>query len=298
MAIDGLHHVTVVGGAPQRNLDFYTGPLAQHLVKLTVNFDDPGMYHLYYGDEAGRAGTIMTYFPIPCARRGRAGAGAACSVAYALADPEGAAGALAEAGVDISRATRFSAPVWQLHDPDGLALELVKGTDDAAGAFHSVTLWLHEPGPTARLLTEVFGYEMQGETREDGGTRQRLALPGTPRAGIIDLWHADTLVAAQPGAGAVHHIAFRARDRAHQDALSAELRARGLQITPRQDRNYFESVYFREPGGVLFEIATDPPGFTTDEPAGALGRALKLPTQFEPMRDRIEAALPPLTLPT
>lgn len=297
MAIDGLHHVTVICGAAQRNLDFYTGALAQHLVKLTVNFDDPGMYHLYYGDKAGRPGTIMTCFPIPGARRGRAGAGSVSAVAYALADPESAAGALAEAGIDLRRAERFGAPIWQLQDPDGLALELVDGRGEAAGAFHSVTLWLHETGPTARILTEVFGYEMQGETREDGGTRQRLALPGAQCAGIIDLWHADRLVAAQPGAGAVHHIAFRARDRAHQDALSAELRARGLQITPRQDRNYFESVYFREPGGILFEIATDPPGFAIDEPASALGRALKLPTQYEPMRESIEAALPPLTLP-
>lgn len=291
--IDGLHHVTAIAGDAQRNLDFYTGPMAQHLVKLTVNFDDPSVYHFYFGDRAGQPGTIMTFFPFPAARRARPGVGTTSAVAWGLPDPAAAAATLARAGLVLHEGERFGAPLWSLEDPDGLPLELTTGE----GGFHSVTLWLDDPEPTARLLTGVFGYIPQDEAHEDGGTRLRLALPGAGMGRVIDLWRADRPVHAQGGAGSIHHIAFRARDRAHQAALTEAVRASGLGVTPVQDRNYFESVYFREPGGVLFEIATDPPGFAIDEPADALGRTLKLPERYEPVRDRIKAVLPPLTLP-
>lgn len=294
MTIDGLHHVTVIGGAPQRNIDFYTGPMAQRLVKLTVNFDDPSVYHLYYGNAAGEPGTIMTYFPFPGARRGQAGAGAVRSVTYGTPDLAGLTTRLQNHGLALQEGTRFGAPVWSFLDSDGLQLELV---EDAHDGFHAVTLWLHDPEPTARLLTDVFGYEAQEEAREAGGTRLRLALPGTGRGRVIDLWRADKIEAARSGAGAVHHIAFRARDRDHQDALAEALARRDQQVTERRDRNYFESVYFREPGGILFEIATDPPGFAVDEAPAALGQMLMLPAQYEADRARIEAALPPVDLP-
>lgn len=291
MSITGLHHVTAISGAPQINCDFYTGALGLHLVKRTVNFDDPGVYHLYFGDAAGRPGTIMTTFPFPSARPGRAGVGATSAVAFSTRDPEARAEALRAAGVAVSLEERFGAPVWRLADPDGLALELVTGADGIDG----VTLWLRDPDPTARLLSEVFGYSVGPEAREEAGVRLRLTLPGNGIGRVIDLWRSDAAPAPRGGAGSVHHIAFRARDRNHQDQLADELRARGEHATERKDRNYFESVYFREPGGVLFEIATDPPGFAIDEPSGALGQALKLPAWLERYRPQIETALPKLS---
>lgn len=290
MAIDGLHHVTAICDSAAVNRDFYTGPMGQRLVKRTVNFDDPTLWHLYYGQGNGAPGSVMTYFPIPGARPGAAGAGTVSAVAYATPDPAARLDSLRAAGIDPVEIRRFGAPVWLFADPDGLQLELEEGPEGFAGA----TLWLAEPEPTARLLTEVFGYEPGGVSREDGGTRLRLSVAGNAPGRVIDLWRADRARSAQRGAGTVHHIAFRARDRDHQDALAERVRSLGIEVTGRRDRNYFDAVYFREPGGILFEIATDPPGFTVDETPETLGTALKLPPQFEADRARIAASLPPL----
>lgn len=289
-ATDGLHHVTAIAGAPQRNLDFYAVALGLRLVKTTVNFDDPGVYHLYFGDEAGNPGTIYTSFPFPNARAGRAGPGMATTIAFSLPDAAARAQALRGQGITVQEITRFGAPVFKLADPDGQPLALSEG----AVALRGVTLWLEDPEPTAALLQEVFGYAETGRQADGPGQRRRLERPGKGPGRMIELYHQPDAPAAKTGAGTLHHIAFRARDRAHQDALAGALRARGLRPTGRKDRSYFESIYFREPGGVLIEIATDAPGFAHDEPPEALGQRLKLPPQHEPHRAGIEARLPRL----
>lgn len=294
LAVSGLHHVTAIAGDPQRNLDFYRDALGQHLVKTTVNFDNPGVYHLYFGDPQGSPGTIYTSFPFPDARPGRVGPGMASTITYGLPDAAARARALADQGVDLRPERCFGALRWEFADPHGQPLALTEGP----GGLHGVTLMLDDPEPTAVLLTQVFGYKDSGIEAEKSGSghRRRLVRPGTAPGRVIDLLHRPGAARAIEGAGTVHHIAFRARDRAHQDALGEALIARGLQPTGRKDRSYFESIYFREPGGVLFEIATDAPGFATDEPAEALGRQLKLPPQHEARRAEIEAMLPALDL--
>lgn len=291
LATTGLHHVTATASDPQRNLDFYRRALRLHLVKTTVNFDDPFVYHLYFGDAAGHPGTIYTSFPFPDARRGRAGPGMASTIGFAMPDAADRAQALQAQGIAMERLTRFGAPVWAFSDPDGQRLELSEGPEGLAG----VTLWLDDPEPTATLLQDVLGYAETGREADGPGQRRRLERPGTGPGRFIDLYHQPDAPRAASGAGTMHHIAFRARDRAHQDALADALRARGLQPSERKDRSYFESIYVREPGGVLFEIATDAPGFAHDEPPEALGRRLKLPPQHEPRRAEIKASLPALT---
>lgn len=300
--IAGLHHVTAISGPPQPNLDFYTGPMQQRLVKRTVNFDDPGTYHLYYGDRRGSPGTILTFFPFVGARQGRAGYGMASAFAYDLPAQafDTVAQSLRQAGLAPTEAPeRFGARVLHLADPDGQAVELVE-TDtpgEGIGGFHSVTLWLRDPAPTARILTEGFGYVEAGHETGKGSERLRFALPGDAPGRVVDLWRADDAPQAVQGAGTIHHVAFRAESDAHQDSLRAGLLRMGMQVTPRIDRNYFNAIYFREPGGVLFEVATDPPGFMVDEPEADLGKNLKLPPQYESRRAVIEAHLPPLRLP-
>jgi glyoxalase family protein len=298
----GLHHVTAISGPPQANLAFYAGILGQKLVKRTVNFDDPATYHLYYGDAAGSPGTILTFFPFAGAAPGRPGPGMTTAVAYAI--PTGDAGArfaaLAEAGHPVSRPfTRFGAEAATLQDPDGLAVDLIADPEatDAHG-FHSVTLWQRDPEPTARLLTDIFGYAAAGEELEPGGGRRwRFQAPGGARGSVIDLVQKDGATVPRPGRGTIHHIAFRALSDADQLDWRDRVHTAGLRPTEVIDRQYFKAIYFREPGGVLFEIATDPPGFAVDEDPAALGRALKLPPHYEAMRGRIEAVLPPLELP-
>ncbi len=290
--IAGLHHVTAISGPAQANLDFYTRTLRTRLIKRTVNFDAPEMYHLYYGTEDARPGSVLTFFNREDDTRGRAGEGAAQAFAYAVT-PEALADWRAELGG--TRFTRFGAEGLALTDPHGQAFELIADPDAGPwGEFHSATLWLADPAPTADILTGVFGYEYIGEERGTGGTRQRYALPGTAPGRILDLWRADTPVAARPGPGTIHHIAFRARDAGHQMALREVLLARGERVTEVKDRQYFKAIYFREPGGVLFEIATDGPGFATDESMAHLGESLQLPPQHEPRRAELEARLPTL----
>lgn len=308
-AIAGLHHVSAIVGPPQRNVDFYTGVLGLRLVKRTVNFDDPSTYHLYYGDGLGRPGTAMTTFPWPNAVPGRAGRGMASATAFSV--PAGALdpwmGRFADRALDFDApVVRFGETVLAFADPDGLPLELVAhtGAESAPGwtdgpvpaehairGFHSVTLALGDPAPTARVLADVFGWAEAGD--EDG--RLRFVAPGSGMGSVIDLVQTDER--GRPGAGTVHHVAFRARDDAEQAAWQDALRTAGLHATEMKDRQYFRSIYFREPGGVLFEIATDGPGFTTDETVAGLGTALQLPPWLEARRADIERRLPPLTLP-
>ena len=305
--IPGLHHVTAICGPPQANVDFYAGLLGQRLVKKTVNFDAPDTYHLYYGDRAGSPGTILTFFPFANAGPGRAGVGMASAVAYAV--PEGGLDAwmmrFAEQAVDFGGpVARFGERMLALRDPDGLQVELIE-TGNPAGAdaapaddgFHSATLWLRDPEPTARLLTELFGYGHVGEEADASGHRQRLAAPGGGRGSVIDLLRSDTPSVGRQGAGTIHHVAFRAESDEAQREWQERVAAFGLDVTPVIDRQYFNAIYFREPGGVLFEIATDPPGFATDEDEAELGTRLMLPARYERRRADIERVLPPIRVP-
>ena len=307
MRQNGIHHVTAIAGLARRNLDFYTRILGLRLVKKTVNFDDPGTYHLYYGDEVGRPGTILTFFPWQNPVRGRLGAGEAQETTLRV--PEGALGywihCLTLHGAHREAlAKRFGETVLAFRDPDGmrLALVAVPGAESepawstgevplehAIRGFHGVSLLVPEAAPTGAILTDVLGFEELG--RESSVARFRAG--DTAIGGIVDLRAVGGFTRGRTGAGSVHHIAFRAPD----DAVQAEMVQRlaehhGIRTTGQRDRNYFRSVYFQEPGGVLFEIATDQRGFAVDEPATELGTALKLPAFLEPERPRIEATLP------
>jgi glyoxalase family protein len=312
----GLHHVTAIAGDPQRNLDFYTGVLGLHLVKLTVNFDDPGSYHFYFGDAQGRPGTLLTFFPWPGASRGRQGTRQATATAFAV--PENAMGYWRErlhshhVGVE-GPGTRFDEEFLAFQDPDGLPLELVtqRGIDEgsgwsggpvppefAIGGIHSVTLELEASEGTGRLLTETMGFRAV----RDDGHRFRYAAPEDASAhpGIgrfVDIVCSPSGQRGVLGAGTIHHIAFRARNDEEQAAWHQELSGLGYSVSPVMDREYFHSIYFHEPGHVLFEIATDPPGFAIDEAPDQLGTHLMLPTQYEARRVQIEQALPPVRLP-
>jgi glyoxalase family protein len=296
--IPGLHDVTAISGPAQANVAFYTGPLKQRLVKKTVNFDDPGTYHLYYGDPKGSPGTILTFFPFADAGPGRAGPGMASAYAYAVPAVEFDAtiDRLIEAGITVPRLTeRFGAKVMTLRDPDNAPVELIEDprATDAHG-FHSVTLWERDPDQTARLITDVFGYEPEGTETVAGVERLRLKAPGAARANVIDIIRSNAETTARPGTGTIHHVAFRARSQEEQNTWIETLASAGHRTTPVIDRQYFNAIYFREPGGVLFEIATDPPGFAVDEPVETMGQKLMLPPKYEPMRARIESVLPPL----
>ena len=308
--IVGLHHVTAIASDPQRNLDFYTDVLGLRFVKRTVNFDDPGTYHFYFGDDAGSPGTIITFFPWPGARRGLAGAGEITHTAFAIPATSisywerrlQAKGVLVE-----HTGTRFNEDVLTLADPDGMKLELV-GTGDAPAAskaaraadvpaehsirgFFGVTMLQRDATATAETLGWM-GFEQIGQE----GNRIRFAAPnGSPLGNHIDVVVDPKASFGRSGAGSVHHIAFRTPDDASQLAWR-EVIAQHLSVTTVQDRDYFHSIYFREPGGVLFEMATDAPGFAIDEPIETLGEALKIPAWLEPQRPQLERRLAPLTL--
>jgi glyoxalase family protein len=305
----GIHHITTIAGSARRNLDFYTGTLGLRLVKRTVNFDDPETYHLYYGDSAGRPGTILTFFPWDDAPPGRLGIGEAQETVFSI--PEGSIGYWTHRFVEKSvrhdpPVKRFGETTLAFRDSDGtrLALAGAKGIEAKPGwsggdvpvehairGFHSVSLLLADAAPTAAILTDIFGFVADG--RE--GAIERYRAQGLDVGGIVDLRKAGEFLAARQGAGSVHHIAFRAVDDAAQQAMVLKLvQDHHLRTTEQKDRNYFRSVYFREPGHVLFEIATDPPGFAVDEPPESLGQALKLPPFLENRRAEIEAALPKL----
>ncbi len=309
MTASALHHVTAISGSAARNLRFYTKLLGLRLVKKTVNFDDPATYHLYYGDELGHPGSILTFFPWEHAAPGRVGVGEISRTSFRV--PRGSIGWWAQRLVEASvphetPVVRFGETALDFRDPDGLALALVgvDGAEDEPGwsdgqvppehairGFHGVTLLLADGGATGDVLTNVFG---QAEVATEGSlTRYAAGREGYGR--FVDLHAAGGFLRGRPGAGGVHHVAFRAADDAAQAAMARKLATEhGLAVTEQKDRNYFRSVYFREPGGVLFEIATDGPGFAVDEPADALGEALKLPPFLERLRPRIEERLPAL----
>ena len=306
--IVGLHHVTAFSSNPQRNLEFYTQVLGLRFVKRTVNFDDPGTYHFYFADASGTPGTIMTTFPGPSRTRGSAGAGETTHVAFSvsLASLDYWERRLAGKRVPAERTgKRFDEDVLTLADPDGMKIELVghaagiapnPPADSDVPAEHSlrgffgVTLLEQSAERTIPTLNTMGFYQVAQE-----GNRLRLSAAGDALGNHIDLLIDPTAKHGRFGAGSVHHIAFRAPDAEAQLAWHAEIE-KTLQVTPVLDRDYFTSIYFREPGGVLFELATDPPGFTADEPLESLGEQLCLPKWLEPQRTLIAQRLAPITL--
>jgi glyoxalase family protein len=309
--LEGLHHVTAIAGEPQQNINFYTGVLGLRLVKLTVNFDDPTTYHLYYGDGQGHPGTILTFFPWPGAPRGRIGTGQLSTTAFAV--PEASLVYWRERlnARDTSYETAmsdFGEETLLLRDPDGLQLELVSTHNAAADrlwehgpvppeyairGFHHVTLSENGYERTAALLTETLGFR----EIEKHGNRFRYALPNAAPSTMIDLVCAPESPPGRVAVGTVHHVAWRTPTYAEQERWRDTLIKREYDATPIIDRQYFHSIYFREPGGVLFEIATDPPGFATDETVERLGTSLKLPSWLEGARPELEKLLPRLELP-
>lgn len=313
--IKGLHHVTAVTRDGQRNVDFYRNVLGQRLVKKTVNFDAPDTYHLYFADEIGTPGSVLTFFVWQNMKRGVRGNGETAAVAYSV--PAGSIGFwtdhLTAKGVELQPVEqRFGAEVLAFDDPDGMRIELAASDPQgevrhweagpipqvhALNGFHSVTLWLEEIEPTAELLVNQMGYTFAG--RE--ANRHRFTGGSGAFADTLDILHRplqpeDIPDEAVFGAGSIHHIAFRVPGDELQLEYQSVLREAGYSVTPVRDRNYFRSIYYHEPGGVLFELATEGPGFAIDEPAGKLGEALKLPEWLEPKRDSIEQNLAPLNL--
>jgi predicted esterase/catechol 2,3-dioxygenase-like lactoylglutathione lyase family enzyme len=316
-SILGIHHVTAIASDPQRNLDFYVGVLGLRFVKRTVNFDDPQTYHFYFGDEVGTPGSIMTFFPWPGARRGRQGTGQVAVTSFAVAPA--AIGfwleRLVRHGVRHEGPTRRGPEgpgaerVISFADPDGTLLEIV-GSEGAEGrpswggapgiapgqaihGFHGVTLWVEDGEATERVLSDTLGFRA---VREAQGIRRFTVGDGGPGT-IVDVRTVGGFLPGSSGAGTVHHVAFRVADDAAEIAVRERVAGAGLHATPVIDRSYFHSVYFREPAGVLFEIATDVPGFAIDEPMDRLGEGLMLPPRYEPRRAQIEAALPTIHLP-
>ena len=299
-AVPGLHHVTSLCRDPQRNLDFYAGFLGQRLVKRTVNFDAPDGYHLYYGNQMGSPGTLMTFFPVPNAARGHPGPGMASALACRVAPGavDGWIRRLAGRGIGFDGPSeRFGERMLVLRDPDGAPLELIETQAPETDGLHSVTLCVAEPDPTARFLTEQFGFRAAGREAVAGRERLRFLAEGGARGTVVDLVQGAPPERPRTGAGSIHHVAFRAESDEVQTAWRERLLVAGFRVTPVIDRQYFRAIYFREPGGILFEIATDPPGFAVDEAPGALGTALKLPPHSEPIRARLERVLPVLRLP-
>jgi glyoxalase family protein len=305
--IGGIHHVTAIARDPQRNVDFYASVLGLRLVKKTVNFDDPGTYHFYYGDGQGHPGTIMTFFPWPMARLGSRGAGQATVTSFSV--PEGSLGWWAERldRMGIEREDprpRFDEEVLTVLDPDHLQIELVARAGDdrvpwesgpvpaehAIRGFAGVTLTEWNPEVTSEVLTGLMGFRRIAEA----GDRFRFEVGAGGAGTRVDVLAKPDAPRGHVSAGTVHHVAWRTPDDAQQRAWHEELVSRGFHVSPILDRQYFHSIYFREPGGVLFEIATDPPGFTKDEPVETLGTHLKLPPWLEEDRARIEGILPPV----
>ena len=299
-ATPGLHHVTAIAGWPQDIVDFMTKVLGQHLVKRTVNFDTPDTYHLYFGNSAGDPGTILTFFPFVDAGRGNTGPGMPSAVAYRVGAFDEWMGELALDARDFGGPfERFGARVLSLETPDGGLIEFIESPGSSSttpAGFHSVTRWLDEIGPTHALLTELFGFEEVGYEASGGEERTRLRAPGHGFGNTIDLMRRNGVGISEAGAGTIDHIAFRATSNEMQLEIRERLLLRGLEPTEVINRQYFNAVYVREPGGVLFEIATDPPGFAVDEPAASLGETLKLPPDLEPSRNRLERVLPDIRL--
>jgi glyoxalase family protein len=309
--VHGLHHITAIAGPAQENLDFYAGVLGMRLVKRSINQDDPGTYHLFYADAEGHPGTDLTFFPWAQMAPPRMGHGLAVEVGL-----EVPAGSLAWWGARVERysvkadavTTRFGDKVLPLVDPHGLRLALVERGTPLARPFapwdgspidverqvrglYGAQLWEREMAPTAEFLMSVLGFHRVGS--ENGWTR--YGFHGAP--GVVDVRETPDARRGSWGVGSVHHLAWSVTDERHQLAVRTQVEAAGSRATPVIDRFWFKSVYFKEPGGVLFEIATEGPGFAVDEDAGHLGETLVLPPWFEPARAEIERVLPPLKLP-
>ena len=306
--VTGLHHITAIASDPRQNLDFYTQVLGLRFVKKSVNQDDPGTYHLYYGDYQASPGTILTFFPWAGLRRGRPGTGQAYATAFSV--PTGSLPfwqqRFQKLGVKHEAVEkRFNDDVLPFADPDGLRLELVATAEAdprtpapatdvpaefAIRGFHSSTLAVTETTATAQVLTRSMGYQLAAQSGHRTRFRTGAGGPGT----YVDLLADPALPRGLNGAGTIHHVAFRVPDDATEVAARTVLLNDGLQVSPVIDRAYFKSIYYREPAGVLFEIATDGPGFAIDEPLDQLGTKLGLPPHLEVHRAEIEAALPRL----
>ncbi|NCT94467.1 MAG: ring-cleaving dioxygenase [Chitinophagaceae bacterium] len=304
----GLHHITAIAGPAQRNLDFYTQTLGLRFIKKTVNFDDPNTYHFYYGNQQGEPGTILTFFPWERVKPGVNGPGMATNIGYAV--PEGSLAFWADRFtsrrvVHGEPGEQFGEQYLPFQDPDGLQLRLIVPTtpdprkpwttadiqsDYATRGFHSVTLTVRSITATATILTDIFGYTLVKQE----GNRFRFTTDAVAGAAVVDIIEAPGDAAGHVAGGTNHHVAFRVANDEILMHFREKILAKGLHITEKIDRNYFYSLYFREPGGVLFELASDNPGFTVDESLEELGRNLKLPAQYEPYRAQLEKTLTPL----
>jgi len=311
MKISGIHHITAIASDPQKNVDFYSGLLGLRFIKKTVNFDDPYTYHLYYGDKIGNPGTALTFFPWPSAKRGNKGVGQATCISFSIPDNsiDFWIERLSEHSIIFEgQLKRFDEDTLIFSDPDGIQLELVstKGANFpnswgegtvpsqyAIGGFYGVTLSVRKNETTNVLLKNVFGFE----AGPISGERSRYQSQENTVGSVVDVL---TLAGAPFGgmsAGNIHHVAFRVRNEEEQEKWRQKISAIGYHVTPIIDRNYFKSIYFREHSGVLFELATDSPGFTVDESEENLGRELKLPSWYENQRESIEQNLLPINIP-
>jgi len=314
MQLRGVHHVTAIAGDPQENIEYYVGLLGLRLVKRSVNQDDPGTYHLFYGDALGHPGTELTFFPWPGGAPGIPGVGQAATVAFAI--PEGALDywirRLRTSGVAFEGSVgRFDEQVIAFSDPHGLNLELVAGPETgdrplwsaweggpvppeyAIRGVHAVAVKETRVDPTGAFLTDTLGFQLAAEA--DGRLRFQAGDGGS--GALLDLLPQPGERRGRVAVGTVHHVAWRTPDSTEQERWREAIAEQGVSVTPVIDRFWFRSIYFREPGGVLFEIATDGPGFTVDEDKDELGQRLILPPWLEPQRPQIEAVLPPLRLP-
>ncbi|MFB3388597.1 ring-cleaving dioxygenase [Flavobacterium sp. LAR06] len=302
----GLHHITAIAGDAKRNFNFYSNILGLRFIKKTVNFDDPGTYHFYFGDEVGSAGTILTFFPWgEGIQQARKGSGMATEIGYSV--PKGSLDfwqkRFEQHNVIYNKpAEKFGEKYLTFLDPDGLKLELIESktgddrkpwetdevkADVATRGFHNITLTLNSIKATAAILTDIFGYKLI----QQDVNRYRYATDAVENAAIVDLVELAEEKRGHVANGSVHHVAFRVQNDEILMHFREKIEEYGLSITPQIDRNYFHSLYFREPGGVLFEIATENPGFTVDESLAELGKNLKLPAQYESDRAAIEAHL-------
>ena len=307
----GLHHVTAISSDPQKTLDFYTKILDLRLIKLTVNYDDPSTYHIYFGDEVGHPGTVLTFFPWPGQPKGSTGAGQATNTSFSIPRESIPYWQDRLKSHSISLETprkRFGDTVLSFTDNDGQGLELVGSqeieqrtgwkqgpvpSEHAIRGFHGVTLTEEILERTETVLVDTLGFRLLGEEEN----RFRYAAGKGAAGTIVDIVSRPNVQRGFVSVGTIHHVAFRAADDEHQKALREEILKSDLNVTPVINRNYFHSIYFREHGGVLFEVATDQPGFTIDEPPERLGTQLALPPWLEHSRAEIEKNLPPVSLP-
>jgi glyoxalase family protein len=306
--IKGIHHITAIAGNAKKNFDFYTRVLGLRMVKKTVNFDDPHTYHFYYGDKVGTPGTILTFFPWEGIQTGRRGARQVTEIGYSV--PKGSLDfwvkRLDDNNVIYNKpSVKFGEQYVSFLDPDGLKFELTVpkqqdnrepwttnevGAEHATRGFHHITITSNKMDATAKVLTDVFGYKLL----EQEVNRYRFVTDAVENAAIVDIVEIPAEIAGHVAGGSVHHVAFRVENEEVLMQYRDKIVNMGLHITEKIDRNYFYSLYFREPGGVLFEIATDNPGFSVDEPVEELGSNLKLPAQYEAHRNEIEQSLPKL----